>query len=121
MHEMGIAMEVARIAREEALSRGATRVTALRVRVGGWSGVDPASLRFSLETLVSPQVSDPGDLLLGCRVDLDLVAPEFLCPACGLRYGAPGYLDACPRCGGVGAGLVAGDELFLAEIEVEYP
>lgn len=121
MHEMGIAMEVARIAREEALSRGASRLTALRVRVGGWSGVDPESLRFSLETLVSPQVSEPGDVLLGCRVDLDLVAPEFCCPTCDLRYGASGYLEPCPGCGGHGAELVAGDELFLAEIELEEP
>jgi hydrogenase nickel incorporation protein HypA/HybF len=116
---MGIAMEVARIAREEALSRGASRVTALRVRVGGWSGVDPESLRFSLETLVSPQVADPDDLVLGCRVDLELVAPEFSCPACGLRYAASGYLDPCPGCSGLGAELVAGDELALVELELE--
>ncbi|MBI5016650.1 MAG: hydrogenase maturation nickel metallochaperone HypA [Deltaproteobacteria bacterium] len=121
MHEMGIALEVARIAREEAASQGGARVTALRVRVGGWSGVDPESLRFSLETLVSPTAAEPDDLLSGCRIDLDLVAPEFSCPGCGLRFAASGYLEACPACGADGAELVAGDELSLVELELEDP
>lgn len=121
MHEMGIAVEVARIAREEALARGAVRVTALRVRVGAWSGVDPESLRFALETLTSPEVAGPEDLLTSCRVALDLVQPLFACPACGLRYEGTGYLDPCPGCGGLGAELTAGEELHLAELELEDP
>ena len=117
MHEMGIALEVARLAREAAAAEGAPRVVSLRLRVGRWAGVEPESLRFALETLAS--TAEPGDALLGCRLDLERVEPEFACPACGERYCAEGYLEPCPACGGLGADLVAGDELSLTEIEVE--
>lgn len=115
MHEMGIAAEVARIARQEAEAAGASRVVALRLRVGRWSGVEPESLRFALEAV------GEGTPLAGCRVEIEAVEPTFACPGCGREYPGSGYFDPCPGCGALGAGLVAGDELSLAEIEVEDP
>lgn len=119
MHELGIATDVARIARETAAGQGAARIVSLRLRVGAWSGVEPASLRFALETLSAPGVCEAGDPLQGVRVDLERVEPEFLCPSCGLEYRGEGYFDPCPRCGGLGGTLVRGEELELVEIEVD--
>jgi len=115
MHEMGIAAEVARIAGEEAERAGAVRIVALRLRVGQWSGVEVESLRFALEVL------GEGTPLAGCRVEIEAVEPTFSCRACEKTYPGSGYFEPCPHCGELGAQLVAGDELNLAEIEVEDP
>ncbi|GAB4270175.1 MAG: hydrogenase maturation nickel metallochaperone HypA [Deferrisomatales bacterium] len=113
MHEMGIAMEVARLAQEEARAAGASRVVGMRLRIGRWSGVEVESLRFALGAVTE------GTALEGCAVEVDVVEPTFACGACGERYRGEGYLDPCPACGGYGAELIAGDELTLAEIEVD--
>jgi hydrogenase nickel incorporation protein HypA/HybF len=112
MHEMGVAMEVIRIAQQEAMSAGTGRIVGMKVRVGRWSGVEAETLRFSLNALTE------GTALQGCRMELLLVEPQFACSRCGSRYRGESYLQPCPECGGGGA-LVAGDELTLAELEVE--
>jgi len=113
VHEAGIAMEVLRLAQETARAQGARRVTALRVLVGRWSGVEPETLRFALETLAD------GPALSGCRVDIEVEEPRFRCGGCGNVFPGESFLDLCPSCGDGGTELVAGDELVLREIEVE--
>lgn len=119
MHEMGIALEVARIARQEAAAQGAVRVLSVRLKVGGWSGVEPETLHFALQAIADPSSCDGADPLAGARFELELIPAAFRCPSCEHRYVAEGYLSPCPACGGLGGELVAGEELELAEIEVE--
>ncbi len=115
MHETGIAMEVLRLARETAEREGARRIVRLKVVVGRWSGVEPETLRFALETLRE------GEMLGAAAVEIEVREAEFECSGCGTRFGACGYFDPCPRCGQEGAEMVAGDELLLAELDVEDP
>lgn len=114
MHEMGIAMEVAKLAEEEARRNGASRVECLCLRVGKWSGAEPETLRFALES-----ISGEFEILAGSRVEIETVEPTFSCTACGARYVAESYFDPCPTCGSDAGELVGGDELLLASIEVE--
>jgi len=113
MHEMGLAAEILRIAEAEAESAGGGAVTVLRLRIGAWAGVEAESLRFALEVL------GDGTRLAGCRVEIERVAPLFRCGACHETYGGDGYFAPCSRCGAGGGELVAGDELTVAELEVE--
>ena len=113
MHEMGLAAEIIRVASEEAEAAGGTAVTTLRLRVGEWSGVEVESLRFALEAL------GEGTLLAGCRVEIERVAPVFRCGACQKTYTGDGYFAPCTHCGGFGGELVQGDEMTVAELEVE--
>ena len=113
MHEMGLASEIVRIATEEAEAAGGGRVSALRLRVGEWSGVEVESLRFALTVL-----SD-GTLLEGCSVEIDQVPPLFRCGSCGETYSGEGYFAPCAHCGAFGGELVQGDEMTVAELEVE--
>ncbi len=69
-----------RIAAQEAAAAGAERVTALRLRVGEWSGVEVESLRFALVVL-----TEDGALPEGCRVEIESVEPLFACRSCGPR------------------------------------
>ena len=113
MHEMGLAAEIVRVVTEEAEAAGGTSVSVLRLRVGEWSGVEPESLRFALVAL------GDGTLLEGCRVEIEQVAPLFRCGACGESYTGEGHFAPCAHCGSFGGELVQGDELTVAELEVE--
>lgn len=115
MHEMGIAMEVLRIARDEARAAAGGRLLGLKLRVGRWSGVETESLRFALTAL-----TDDTDLH-GCRVEIEAVEPTLRCAGCGRTFAAESYFDPCPGCGGAGSELASGDELTLAELEVDDP
>lgn len=113
MHEMGLAAEIVRIAEAEAEAAGGGTVTVLRLRIGEWAGVEAESLRFALEVL------GEGTLLSGCRVEIERVMPLFRCGVCGETYSGEGYFAPCGHCGAVGGELVEGDELTVAELEVE--
>ena len=113
MHEMGLAAEIIRVASDEAEAAGGTAVSVLRLRVGEWSGVEVESLRFALVAL------GDGTLLEGCRVEIERVAPLFRCGTCGETYTGDGYFAPCAHCGAFGGELVQGDEMTVAELEVE--
>ena len=113
MHEMGIAMEVVKIAAEEAAKAGAKRVKALKMRIGKWSGVETESLRFALETVTHDTIME------GCAVEIEPVEPAFACDDCGVPYEADDRFDPCPNCGGPGGEMIAGDEMMLTEIDIE--
>lgn len=52
MHEMSIALEIARIA-EDRLGVAAPQLVSLAVEVGDESGVEPANLEFCLEAVLA--------------------------------------------------------------------
>jgi Zn finger protein HypA/HybF involved in hydrogenase expression len=72
MHEMGVAMEICRIAEESVGTRAAPFVTEVAVVVGDQAGIEPSSLEFCLEALLAEPpfgkavlriVREPGDAL----------------------------------------------------------
>jgi Zn finger protein HypA/HybF involved in hydrogenase expression len=52
MHEMSIALEIARIA-EDRLGLAAPQLVAVAVEVGDESGIEPANLEFCLEAVLA--------------------------------------------------------------------
>lgn len=85
MHELSIALEVCRMA-EEKLGRDAlASVTEVGVDVGDDSGLEPASLAFCLEALLSEPpfagakpviVRHPGDVLRLSYLEVDDGRPD---------------------------------------------
>ena len=79
MHEMSIALEIARIA-EEKLGASAPMLVGLAVDVGDTSGVEPSSLEFCLEAVFSTPpfsgarpriVPHPGDVLRVAYLEIE--------------------------------------------------
>ena len=52
-------------------------------------------------------------------VEIESVEPTFACDDCNVPYEAEDRFDPCPRCGGNGGAMIAGDEMMLTEIDVE--
>ena len=80
MHEMSVAMEICRIAREQVSARVLPDVLEVGVDVGRASGIEPDSLEFCLEALLtSPPFGRgrpvltllPGDVLRVTYLEVD--------------------------------------------------
>ena len=76
MHELGIAASVLDTVTAAA---GEARASAVCVRVGALSGVDPGALRFSIEALIA------GTDMEGLKLEIDLRPRTNRCRVCGVR------------------------------------
>ncbi len=112
MHELGIAQDTLSLALDEARRQSATRVLAMRLRVGDLSGVVPEALQFALETIVE------GTPATGARIEIDRVIPVCYCNECSREFEARDYSYECPDCGEISLDLRRGKEMDLVSLEV---
>jgi hydrogenase nickel incorporation protein HypA/HybF len=112
MHEMSLALEILSICERELNKLPETRVTALRVEVGAFSGVDADSLQFCLEVVMSGRFG-------GVRCEVERQAAEAVCPMCNKRFEVTRAPFECPECGGLARGLSGGQSLQVKYMEVE--
>ena len=114
MHEMGLAIEIRRIAREAVAGRGPGRIEIVRVAVGELAAVEPALLGFAWEAAVA------GTEDAASRLEVDFRPARQTCPSCGDIAGrAPGsWLRLCPRCGDA-LTVSGGDDLDVLGVVFE--
>lgn len=91
---------------------GATRIHAIRVRVGALSSVVPESLEFAFEALADETPAAGGRLIL------DRTPGRFHCPACGVTFETERFCFECPTCHASVLEWLAGRELELVNLEV---
>lgn len=115
MHELGIASSIIEAVRAEVATRPGSRAAAVGVRIGELAGVDPDSLRFGFECLVSGTDLDP------LRLDIEHVGRKQQCLDCSSEFTVDRYTLECPACGSLRGACVAGDELDIAYLEMEEP
>lgn len=111
MHEMGLAAEIHRIAREAADARGGGPLESVAVVVGELAAVEPDLLEFAWTAIVADTADAPARLLVEWRT------ARQLCAACGeIPERAPGsWLRLCPRCQQPLA-VTGGDELEVRRV-----
>ncbi len=115
MHELGIASSILEAVETERQRYDGARVVRVGVRVGAWSGVDPAALRFSFEVLVADSELAP------LALEIEACPRRNRCPACGHEFEVKDYEIECPACGTSPTQALGGDELELAFMEIEQP
>jgi hydrogenase nickel incorporation protein HypA/HybF len=115
MHEMGIASSILDGVRAESERRNGVRVARVGVRVGELAAVDPDSLRFCFEVLVSGTPLDP------LALELEVSPRRGRCAACGHEFAASDALAPCPACGSAECVFAGGDELEFTFMEIEEP
>jgi hydrogenase nickel incorporation protein HypA/HybF len=109
---MSIAESVLDAVRAESARLGA-RVTAVGVRIGELSGIEPDSLQFCFDAIVQ----DSG--LAPLALHLERVPRSNTCRACGSAFPVVDYNFTCTACGSTDTAPSGGDELTLAYVEVE--
>lgn len=111
MHEYSIVSALMDRIEQEAQGRGATRVRAVKVRIGAMSGVEVDLFRTAY-TLVADTT-----MCAGSSLDVEVVPVRWACPRCEAPPDAGARL-ICPSCGGA-VRLVSGDEIMLEQLELE--
>jgi hydrogenase nickel incorporation protein HypA/HybF len=112
MHEVGIAASVIDAVRSELGRRPGARAVAVGLRIGELSGVEPDSLHFGFDALISGSDLDP------LRLDVEYLPRVQHCFECDARFSADRYTLACPTCDSLRGECVSGDELEIAWIEI---
>jgi hydrogenase nickel incorporation protein HypA/HybF len=114
MHELSLAHAVLTTVAQVAREKGATRILRVRMRVGELTDLDPDAFRFGWEALTADHPLGPAIAL-----DLERVPVQVACP-CGYSGRVPPWRVTCPSCGGA-APVTAGEELDIAEVELDVP
>lgn len=112
MHEISIMQSTLDLACHTAQASAATRIHALRMRVGAMSGLVPEALQFAFETLRE------GTLAGGARLEIEMVPASCWCADCQSEFECVDWLQECPQCHRVSNELRHGLELELASVEI---
>lgn len=101
------------LALDQARQAGASRVHAIRLRIGTLSGVIPDALQFAFEALAD------GTPAQGAQLIIEDVPARFWCTPCAREFAATRMFAECPNCHRPSADLRAGREMELASLEVD--
>jgi len=112
MHELSLMEAVRDQALAAAHADGATRITAIQLRVGELAGVEPEALRFAHTVVMA------GTIAAGAELRIDIEAAECHCSAWDVPFLAPDGCCDCPRCGAISRQLLRGRDLRLLTLEV---
>ena len=112
MHEISLVESVVALIEDERRKQGFSRVRAIRLKVGTLGHAEPEALRFCFDAVTN------GTVAAGARLEIEIVPGEGWCDGCQRKVPLEERFGACPTCGG-GVRMIAGDELRVAEMEVE--
>lgn len=113
MHEMSLVESVIELIEEERRKQPFSRVRLVRLAVGELGCVEPDALRFCFDAIAKGTVAN------GALLDIVMVAGEGWCPGCGRTVKLAERFAECPLCANVMVQISAGQDLRLAELEVE--
>ncbi len=112
MHELSFAEQIVDAVKLAVVEYPNAKVTTLRLRAGQWLALEPASLKFCLDTISINTV------LEGAEVQIEEVGPELICQECGRIPVEMNAETKCPTCGLPGE-LTHARELIVEEIELD--
>ena len=113
MHELSIMQSALDQVLEKARQAGASRVHAIRLRIGALSGVVPDALQFAFEALAD------GTPAQGAQLLIEDAPARFWCAACSHEFEANRMFAECPDCHRPSSELRAGREMELTSLEVD--
>ena len=115
MHELSIANSILDTVRAEAARRPGARLTKVGLRVGELAGVDPDSLDFCFNVLVT------GTELAPLALEIETRPRRQRCPQCDRTFRVVDFEISCPDCGNQETLCIGGDELEVVYLEAEEP
>ena len=113
MHEVSLVESVVALVEDERRKQDFSRVRTIRLKVGALGHAEPEALRFCFDAVTSGTIAD------GARLEIETVPGAGWCSGCRRTVPLEERFAACPLCGNAHVRMTAGDELRLAEMEVE--
>lgn len=112
MHEMSLAEGIRQIIDAQAAAHGFQRVTALRLEIGRFAGVEKPALEFALDVVLRGSAAE------GAGVEMIDLPGRALCYDCGETVEIADRLDPCPLCGSGKIMPEGGSEMRIKDMEV---
>ena len=113
VHELAITQQILEFTLRTARERGAKRVTAIRLRLGPFSGVVPECIQIYLDVLARDTEAE------GAKIETTWEPLRVKCLDCGLESEIDRRHIACPQCGSVRLHRLSGREFLIESLEVE--
>lgn len=113
MHELPVTESLLKIALQHAEKANAQRVTDLHIVMGELSSMVDDSIQFYWGIIAKDTIAEKATL------HFRRVPAELQCMTCFEKYHPTDRELVCPKCGGVGARIVAGEEFSLEAIDIE--
>jgi hydrogenase nickel incorporation protein HypA/HybF len=110
MHEMGLAEGILDIALSAA---GEQRIKRIRLKIGKLQMVVPQSLEFSFRLAAENTAAAEAQL------DFHEIAARVRCNSCAAESSVDDTVFSCLQCGGSDVAVIAGEELWVDEVELE--
>ncbi|MEI7849568.1 MAG: hydrogenase maturation nickel metallochaperone HypA [Chloroflexota bacterium] len=113
MHELPITQSLLKIALDNASKANATQITALNIVMGELASMMDDSIQFYWEIIAKDTIAEKAVL------NFRRVPAQLQCITCAEKYHPEEKELVCPKCGGAGAKILAGEEFLLESIDVE--
>lgn len=112
MHELSIAQNIIRIAREHLTPDEEPRLKRIRVRIGAFSTVVPELLQSGFEA------AKDGTTIAGTELEITVVPLRIKCNNCDYETEIEPVDFTCPLCSSTDVDVVAGTELTVDDLEI---
>ena len=112
MHELGIAVNILDIVRQSVPEGQTSAVGNIRLRIGPFAGIVPASLKFCFAAIADDAGMDKASL----QIEQTLLAAS--CRDCGNSSEVKNFTFRCSECDGDDLEIISGKELEVVEIEI---
>ncbi len=112
MHELGIAQNIVDAVLLEMKNRHLPSVSAIALRIGVLTDVDPDALSFGFEILAKETPLGP------VKLSIQRVPVRGVCESCNAEFEVEEFVFVCPRCSSRSIKLTSGTELDIAYLEV---
>ncbi len=113
MHELPITQSICNLAVQEAERIGATKVCAIRIKMGEYTDYVPVIIQEYFN------VVSEGTLAEGAVLEIETVPAVLWCHACGGENPMERFRMKCPVCGSRDVELITGKEFYIDSMEVE--
>ncbi len=113
MHELAVTQSVLDIVLRHADQAKAKRVTDIHIVIGELSTSVDDSVQFYWDIIAKGTIAE------GAKLHFSRVPAELQCMACFEKYHPMNGELVCPKCGSVGAKIIAGEEFSVEAIDVD--
>jgi len=113
MHEVSLMENVIGLIEDHWRRTPFSRVRVVCLELGALGPAEPDCLRFCFDAVARGTIAE------GAKLDIVIIAAQARCPACQWIAPLLDRFDACPLCANPERHIIIGDELRLAELEVE--
>jgi hydrogenase nickel incorporation protein HypA/HybF len=113
MHEISLVRNIFRTLEQEFSEAERAEITAIHLRVGVLSNVEPLLMQNAFEAVTATDAPH----FSAVRLEIETVPIEIYCESCAQSSGVENYRFVCAHCGLPNNNIVKGTELLISRVE----